>query len=887
MQEEWARGVSQWVARREVERVNLYFRRKMGILKGHSTDEWKEGYGEWQDRALMSRVWKWLRRPGKGMSRSKAQRRMVASVRISVDRSTSRRRRILSPTQAAPKTKAREANQQKRPEASEDHLVMEDTDEEGILSTEPVAANYEGIYVFSKKTKEQYGPYSMMQLQKFVDQGYFTAHDLAIYQGLEKWVTLEHVPDIRFPVAEAYAEPNSEPEPVAEEILAPEDDAPALGTQLVEDAESEPRQSEMPAKRNLAGSLFRVVAMVCSFLILFLFLCDIMNQHLGWNIPLGLGMVGISTTDDVMESKNYQSQDVANTTNKSNDMAALTAELERTKKELALARSATPPAESFTTPRSNPTLVPPPDVETLGKAFTIPDLSLDMLWVPAGTFTMGSPTTEAGRGKDETQHQVTLTKGFYLGKYEVTQAQWEKVMGSNPSRLKGSNRPVEQVSWNDAVAFCKKLTEIEKKAGRLPKGMAYQLPTEAQSEYACRAGTGTIFSWGNSASSTQANFNGTEPYGGGAAGPNLQKTTDVGSYLANPWGFHDLHGNVHEWCADWYGTYQTGPVSDPVGPVGGSARVIRGGLFRAFGKQVRSAERHQINPAERSGNLGFRLSLRTVAVMTEPQVQEPEEASVAASVKAGKAFTIPDLSLDMLWVPAGTFTMGSPSTETGRHWSETEHKVTFTKGFYLGKYEVTQAQYETVMTGNPNSLNPVPSNWPNNPNRPVENVSWNDVQIFLTRLNDAEQAAGRLPIGWSYVLPTEAQWEYACRAGTTTAYSWGNTIASSNANYNWVGSWNTGNDFKQTRDVGQYMANPWGFFDMHGNVYEWTADWYQSAYPTGTVTDPPGAPSGSSRVQRGGAWGSRGTDLRSAKRTSSAPGFRNSDLGFRVGFQKQ
>ena len=144
------------------------------------------------------------------------------------------------------------------------------------------------------------------------------------------------------------------------------------------------------------------------------------------------------------------------------------------------------------------------------------------------------------------------------------------------------------------------------------------------------------------------------------------------------------------------------------------------------------------------------------------------------------------VAMDMLWVPAGTFTMGSPTTEAGRQSDrEDEHNVSLTKGFYLGKYEVTQAQYEAVMTGNTDGLNATPSQWPNNPNRPVEKVSWADAQIFLTRLN-AQQSAN-IPAGWAYVLPTESQWEYACRAGTTTAYSWGATIASSNANYNWDG----------------------------------------------------------------------------------------------------
>jgi formylglycine-generating enzyme required for sulfatase activity len=148
----------------------------------------------------------------------------------------------------------------------------------------------------------------------------------------------------------------------------------------------------------------------------------------------------------------------------------------------------------------------------------------------------------------------------------------------------------------------------------------------------------------------------------------------------------------------------------------------------------------------------------------------------------------------------------------------------------------------------------------------VEKVSWNDAQIFLTRLNEMEQTAGRLPTGWKYVLPTEAQWEYACRAGTTTAYSWGNDINSSRANYNWDGAHNTGNDFKQTRDVGQYAANPWGFFDMHGNVWEWVSDW-KAAYLSGAQTDPEGPASGSNRVKRGGSWATPGVDLRSARRS--------------------
>ena len=261
------------------------------------------------------------------------------------------------------------------------------------------------------------------------------------------------------------------------------------------------------------------------------------------------------------------------------------------------------------------------------------------------------------------------------------------------------------------------------------------------------------------------------------------------------------------------------------------------------------------------------------------------ETNATRTVNVGMASThSADLNasvqLQMLWVEPGTFTMGSPTTEAGRNADrEDEHNVTLTQGFYLGKYEVTQAQYEAVMTGNTDSLSATPSQWPNNPNRPVEKVSWADAQIFLTRLN-AQQSAN-IPFGWAYVLPTESQWEYACRAGTDTTYSWGDSITASKANYSSSG-------LSQTRDVGNYAANPWGFFDMHGNVWEWTADWYQAAYPNGNpVVDPTGPASGSIRVLRGGSWLYGGTTLRSARRSNSPPGSRYHDLGFRVGFQQQ
>jgi sulfatase modifying factor 1 len=232
--------------------------------------------------------------------------------------------------------------------------------------------------------------------------------------------------------------------------------------------------------------------------------------------------------------------------------------------------------------------------------FAVPSSGAEMLWCKPGTFQMGSPEDEEDREEEETLHEVTLTSGYWLGKHPVTQSQWEKVMGENPSHFKGANRPVEQVTWDEENSFCEKLTEQEREAGRLPAGMAYQLPTEAQWEYACRAGTKTAFSFGASLTSGQANIRG---------GPG--ETTDVGKYPANGWGFHDMHGNVWEWCADWYGDYPAGAVRDPVGPAGGSGRVSRGGSWLLTASLARSADRRWIGPAFSDyDSLGFRLSLR-------------------------------------------------------------------------------------------------------------------------------------------------------------------------------------------------------------------------------------------------------------------------------------
>ena len=240
-----------------------------------------------------------------------------------------------------------------------------------------------------------------------------------------------------------------------------------------------------------------------------------------------------------------------------------------------------------------------------------------MVWIEPGSFLMGSPPEERERAVEEgPQTRVTLTKGYWMGKHEVTQEEWTAVMGSNPSKFKGeADLPVENVSWEEAMAYCRKLTERERAAGRLPAGYEYNLPTEAQWEYACRAGTTGATAFGESLSSTQANFDGDYPYGGGVKGQNLGRTAKVGSYEPNAWGLSDMHGNVAEWCLDWYGSYPGESLTDPTGPTKGSGRVIRGGFWFDYAWLCRAAQRRDFAPTIRYYFIGFRPVLAPRSVL--------------------------------------------------------------------------------------------------------------------------------------------------------------------------------------------------------------------------------------------------------------------------------
>jgi len=239
------------------------------------------------------------------------------------------------------------------------------------------------------------------------------------------------------------------------------------------------------------------------------------------------------------------------------------------------------------------------------------NVKLRVALIPAGTFMMGSPMNEDGRLPDENQREVTISKPFYMGTFPVTQAQYQAVMGKNPSLRKevgllsqtadqaagknvifskGADKPVEQVSWSDAVKFCEKLSK--------KTGQKFRLPTEAEWEYACRAGTTTPFNTGMTITKDQAAYQGS-----------ANQPTFYGVYPANGWGHFDMHGNVLEWCSDWYGEYLMNNITDPKGANGGSSRVLRGGSYKNIPQECRSASRHKASPDYGRDNIGFRVVL--------------------------------------------------------------------------------------------------------------------------------------------------------------------------------------------------------------------------------------------------------------------------------------
>jgi uncharacterized protein (TIGR02996 family) len=235
-------------------------------------------------------------------------------------------------------------------------------------------------------------------------------------------------------------------------------------------------------------------------------------------------------------------------------------------------------------------------VEPPGPFFTN-SIGMRLAAIPPGTFLMGSAEKEKGHDWDETQHRVTLTRGFFIGVFPVTQREWALVMGKNPSQFQGDNRPVECVSWGDCQDFCKRLGRREKRT--------YRLPTEAEWEYACRAGTTSPFCSGHDLRALRkVGWCSFDKHAGSG-----KETREVGQYQPNAFGLYDVHGNVWEWCKDWYRKFEDDPATDPQGAPRGEYRALRGGAWYSIPNGCRAAYRNRQAPDSRQAYMGFRVCL--------------------------------------------------------------------------------------------------------------------------------------------------------------------------------------------------------------------------------------------------------------------------------------
>jgi len=567
--------------------------------------------------------------------------------------------------------------------------------------------------------------------------------------------------------------------------------------------------------------------------------------------------------------------------------------------------------------------------------------------IPPGEFTMGrtleqyDKLLEAGKkaGMDPNRlpswemlmmpaHRVRITKPFYMGTTEVTVAQFrqfcdesgyktEAERGLNGGKpYKGrrpictwrkpmvwiklqqqDDEPVLHLCWNDCVEFCKWLSKKE--------GVKYCLPTEAEWEYACRAGTATAWSFGN--------FEDFDRLGheymfvsDGQQGKH-DRPSRVAQRKPNAFGLYDMHGNVWEYVADWWHEFyfKESPLNDPPGPgfmneMRDGRTMIRGGSFDWADSGARSAIRMRIRKdSNQHPHMGFRVALKidgargipaatdelpAVRKDSDPAKVKPFDAAAAQKALAehcDKEMKIDlggDTTMTFVAIPKGTFLMGSAE---GLRDERPLHKVTLSTPFYMGKYEVTQAQWEALMGEDPRlaKARKNPRQAHNvGPNKPMYGLSWTDCQKFIAALKKKRP-------NLHFRLPTEAQWEHVCRAGSRTEYHFGNDAARL-ADSALV----CADDAPPLRErdpldttVGKRQPNALGIHDLHGSMWEWCQDFYGGDYyAAAPVNDPQGPNNGLLRVLRGGSWFRYGRYARSAYRHSAHPDAVSSDFGFRV-----
>ncbi len=513
-------------------------------------------------------------------------------------------------------------------------------------------------------------------------------------------------------------------------------------------------------------------------------------------------------------------------------------------------------------------------------------------------------------------HRVRITKPFYMGATEVTVGQFRQFCDASGYKTEAErgfhggvphkgerplatwrrpqhgakqkdDEPVLHLCWNDCVAFCKWLSEKE--------GVEYCLPTEAEWEYACRAGTTTPWHFGGFDNVPRV----AHQYAYWSEGPQgrHQRPRSVAKGKPNAFGLYDMHGNVWEYVADWWHEfyYKESPLNDPTGPSeqherGDLRRIIRGSSYDWDSWRGDAAYRMRISQrSTQHPHQGFRVVMRIPGVPGVPPAVDPDEErrkkprdpgldspEVTAALKAPatskhrKALSIDlgrGVKMEFVFIPAGSFLMGS---EQGPKDERPVHRVVISQPFYMAKFPVTQAQWEAVV-GKQGRLKALEGLWDKNPDaigpsKVMVGLNWHDCQDFVCKLK------AKAP-GYAFALPTEAQWEYACRAGSNSEFSFGNDesmlgeYAWFEGNMIWPGK--HGNTTRRAAypTVGQKTPNRWGLYDMHGGVWEWCSDWYDpDYYLSSPLVDPRGPETGRFKVLRGGSWFRYGKYARSAYR---------------------
>jgi formylglycine-generating enzyme required for sulfatase activity/uncharacterized caspase-like protein len=433
-----------------------------------------------------------------------------------------------------------------------------------------------------------------------------------------------------------------------------------------------------------------------------------------------------------------------------------------------------------------------------------------MVLIPAGRFVYGKP------GSQETK----VLGGFYMDIQEVTQKDYERVIGKNPSGTKGENHPVEKVTWQEAKEYCQRIGK--------------RLPTSEEWEKAARGGTSSKYYWGNTLRKNSANCNNCNGQWDGS------KTDPVGSFPPNPLGLYDMAGNVWEWVEDSYNK---------------QFKVLRGGSWMDDFRQTQSAASYFVMPDNRSSDIGFRCAkgkaismvsqkndLNKKSIISDESKRPAEEKRLiskkfdemkVARLEPGIPKVSPEELSDresMVLIPAGRFVYGEPGSQ--------ETKVL--GGFYMDVQEVTQKDYKRVISKNPSRKK--------GENHPVEKVTWQEAKEYCQRIGKR--------------LPTSEEWEKAARGGTSSKYYWGNTLGKNNANCNNCDSqW----DGSETAPVQSFPPNPLGLYDMAGNVWEWVEDSYNKQF----------------KVLRGGSWMDDSRHIQSAASYFVMPDNRSNDIGFR------